>query len=123
MMNARLQPKMSLKQMPLRFGGASTVILLIVSPINFGLNIGLVHYTRLKILGAPIAVSLTFWLSFLLLAIYTYFSPTHKTNQTWRGVQLRTALNFKGCLAFLKLAIPGVLMVGTEWYSFILTFS
>jgi multidrug resistance protein, MATE family len=109
-----------ISDIPIGIVRASTMILLIVSPINFGLNVGLVHYTRLRILGAPIAVSLTFWLSFLLLAIYTFFSPAHKSNQTWRGLQLRNVLNLKGCMAFLKLAIPGVLMVGTEWYSLIL---
>ncbi|KAF8957126.1 mate-domain-containing protein, partial [Flammula alnicola] len=50
--------------------GASTLILIIISPINIFLNIFFVHYTPL------------------------------------------------GCYEFLKLALPGILMVGTEWAAF-----
>jgi multidrug resistance protein, MATE family len=95
--------------------GASTTILAIVSPINIGLNIVLIHYTSLGLLGSPLAVSITYWLCFAFLAIYTYFSPIHRENRTWGGIQLRTVLDFKSCYEFLRLALPGILMVGTEW--------
>lgn len=95
--------------------GASTTILAIVSPINIGLNIFLVHYTPLGLLGSPLAVSITYWLCFAFLAIYTYFSPIHTENGTWGGIQFRTVLDFKNCYEFLRLALPGILMVGTEW--------
>ena len=94
---------------------ASTRVLLVISPINAGLNIALVHFTPLGIHGTPIAVSITYWLAFALLALYTARSPEHRRNQTWAGLQLRIVLDPWGCLAFLKLALPGVLMVGTEW--------
>ncbi|KIM39623.1 hypothetical protein M413DRAFT_447100 [Hebeloma cylindrosporum] len=98
--------------------GASTTILAIVSPINIGLNIVLVHHTSLGLLGSPLAVSITYWLCFAFLAIYTYLSPIHRENETWGGIQLRTVLDFKSCYEFLKLALPGILMVGTEWAAF-----
>ncbi|CAA7265227.1 unnamed protein product [Cyclocybe aegerita] len=98
--------------------GASTKILIIVSPINLVLNIFLVHYTPLGVLGAPLAVSITYWLCFAFLGIFTYFSGTHKQNGTWGGFQIAAVLDLRGCYEFLKLALPGILMVGTEWAAF-----
>jgi len=95
--------------------GASTTILAIVSPINIGLNIFFIHHTSLGLLGSPLAVSITYWLCFAFLAIYTYLSPIHRENGTWGGIQLRPVLDFKSCYEFLRLALPGILMVGTEW--------
>lgn len=96
---------------------ASTIVLIIVSPINIFLNIFFIHYTSLGLLGSPVAVSVTYWLCFVFLIIFTCFSPTHKRNGTWGGIQLLSVLNPGSCYEFLKLAIPGILMVGTEWYA------
>ncbi|KAI9452378.1 MOP flippase [Lactarius psammicola] len=98
--------------------GASTYVLIIISPINVALNVYFVHYTRFGINGSPIALSLTFWLAFLFLIMYTACSPTHTRNQTWGGIQLHAVLDARACIAFLKLALPGILMVGTEWAAF-----
>ena len=95
-----------------------TVVLLAVFPINVALNVALVHYTSLGIMGTPLAVSLTFYIAFTLLALYTARSSQHRKNQTWGGFRLRVIFNFRGCLSFTKLALPGVLMVGTEWAAF-----
>jgi len=97
---------------------ASTIVLMIVFPINVVLNIVLVHYTPLGLLGSPAALSITYWLCFILLCVYTYLSPAHAQNGTWGGMQLRAALDPKSCFLFLKLALPGILMVGTEWAAF-----
>jgi len=96
--------------------GASTLVLIIISPVNIALNIWLVHYTPLRLLGSPAALSITYWLCFILLAVVTALSPVHKRNRTWGGLQLRAVLDFRSCITFLKLALPGILMVGTEWY-------
>jgi MATE family multidrug resistance protein len=88
---------------------------MIVFPVNVVLNVVLVHYTPLGLLGSPAALSITYWLCFLLLCAYTYLSPAHTQNATWGGIQLRATLDPKSCLVFLKLALPGILMVGTEW--------
>ncbi|KAF5354556.1 hypothetical protein D9758_011209 [Tetrapyrgos nigripes] len=98
--------------------GASTVVLIIICPINLGLNIALVHYTKLKLLGSPVALSIVYWLAFFFLAAYTCFSPTHRRNGTWGGLRLADVFHFKSCIAFLRLALPGILMVGTEWAAF-----
>lgn len=95
--------------------GASTTILIIVSPINIALNIFLVHHTSLGLLGSPFAVSITYWLCFIFLGIWTSFSSVHKENRTWGGMDLYTVLDLTSCIEFLKLALPGILMVGTEW--------
>ncbi|KAI0061883.1 MOP flippase [Artomyces pyxidatus] len=96
----------------------ATYVLLIISPINFALNVYFVHHTHFGLMGSPISLSISFWLSFILLAIYAAYSPTHTRNQTWGGIQLRAVLHVRSCLTFLKLALPGILMVGTEWAAF-----
>lgn len=93
------------------------MVLIIAFPVNLGLSIALIHYTPLGLLGSPLALSITYWLSFSLLCIYTTLSPTHRRNGTWGGLQLKAVLNPRSCLIFLKLALPGILMVGTEWYA------
>jgi multidrug resistance protein, MATE family len=95
---------------------ASTLVLIVVFPINAALNIILIQHTPLGLLGSPVALSVTYWLSFGLLALYTTYSPTHKANGTWGGIKIGPVLDFKSCVTFLKLALPGILMVGTEWY-------
>lgn len=94
---------------------AATYVLVMVLPLNLALNIGFVHYTPLGLLGSPVAISVTYWIAFLLLVIVTCLSPSHKRNKTWAGLQLRTVLDLRSCMLFLKLAVPGILMVGTEW--------
>lgn len=94
---------------------AATVVLLIVSPINIALNVLLIHTARIGILGSALALSCTYWLAFILLTIFTALSPTHARNNTWGGIRLRLVFEWRSCVTFLKLAIPGILMVGTEW--------
>lgn len=94
----------------------STYVLIGVAPINLGLNVFFVHHTSLGLLGAPLAISITFWICFLLLVVLTYTSPTHRKNGTWAGFQPSAVLDVSSCMYFLKLAVPGILMVGTEWY-------
>lgn len=91
------------------------MVLIIVFPINVAVSIALIHHTPLRGLGSPLALSITYWLSFALLALYTALSPTHRKNATWGGIQIKSVLDPKSCLGFLQLALPGILMVGTEW--------
>lgn len=95
---------------------AATLVLIIVWPINLALNVVFVHYTSLGMLGFPVALSIAYWLAFLLLIIVTWLSPAHKANGTWGGLQPSAVLNAKSCRAFLRLALPGIFMIGTEWY-------
>ncbi|KAJ7600375.1 MOP flippase [Mycena floridula] len=97
---------------------ASTLVLILVSPINIVLNIVLIHYTDLGLYGSPFSLSITYWLLFILLGILTHFSPIHRRNETWGGINIAAALSPRSCYTFLKLALPGILMVGTEWAAF-----
>lgn len=94
---------------------ASTIVLLLVTPLNLGVNVGLIHYTRLGLFGSPVGLCITYWTAFAVLGLYTCLSPRHKANAVWSRVNLRIVFDWRGCFGFLKLAIPGVLMVGTEW--------
>ncbi|KAK0489016.1 MOP flippase [Armillaria novae-zelandiae] len=98
--------------------GASTTVLAVVFPVNIALNVLFVHFTSLGLLGSPVALSLTYWIAFALLSVYTAWSPTHRQNGCWGGLQLGAVFHPHSCYLFLKLAIPGILMVGTEWAAF-----
>ena len=93
----------------------STYALLIASPVNIVLNVVLIHYTPLGILGSPVAISITYWFAFLVLIGLTWASKQHRENATWAGLRIREAIDPDGVWMFLKLALPGILMVGTEW--------
>ncbi|KAJ3475137.1 hypothetical protein NLI96_g12039 [Meripilus lineatus] len=97
---------------------AATFVLIIVAPINAALNIFLIHFTNLGLLGSPIAISVTYWLSFLGLVVLTCVSKVHSRNKTWGGFRPRLVFNMRSCVLFFRLAIPGILMVGTEWAAF-----
>ncbi|THH12588.1 hypothetical protein EW146_g7558 [Bondarzewia mesenterica] len=96
----------------------STIVLAIVFPFNLFLNITFVHYTPLRLWGSAVAVSVSYWLAFVLLVLFTIYSPTHAQNKTWGGLQLRAVFDGRSCITFMKLALPGILMVGTEWAAF-----
>jgi len=93
---------------------ASTYVLLIVSPINVVLNYVLVwnKYIGIGYIGAPIATSISYWLMLILLLFYIRFVDGY---QGWGGW---TRDSLTGWPAFLKLAIPGVAMVCSEWWAF-----
>ncbi|KAG0240789.1 hypothetical protein BGW41_006647 [Actinomortierella wolfii] len=93
---------------------ASTLVLLIASPINILLNYLLVwnKYIGMGYIGAPIATSLSYWTMLGLLILYIRFVDG---SAGWGGWS-RDALT--GWPAFMKLAIPGALMVCTEWWAF-----
>jgi multidrug resistance protein, MATE family len=91
---------------------AGSYVLLITSPLNLGLNYLMVHTFGMGLLGAPLATGITYWLSFGLLVLYTWKIDG---SQCWGGFS-RDA--FKELWPMTKLASNGVLMIGTEWWSF-----
>jgi MATE family multidrug resistance protein len=95
---------------------ASTYVLVLITPINIALNVYFVHHTDFGLYGSPIALAFTFTFAFFFLMIYTAYSPTHTRNKTWGGLRLRAVLEPRSCLTFIKLAFPGILMFGSEWY-------
>lgn len=89
-----------------------TYVLLITSPLNVALNYLFVYTFKLHLIGAPLATGLSYWLSFLLLVLYSRFIAG---SRCWGGWT-------RACLAnistFARLAILGVIHVGTEWWAF-----
>ena len=91
---------------------AGTYCLLITSPINAGLNFLFVYTFKLGLIGAPIATGISYWLSFILLLLYTRFVAGW---ECWGGWDRRC---FQNIGSFARIAILGVVHVGTEWWAF-----
>lgn len=89
-----------------------TYVLLITSPLNAGLNFLFVYTFKIGLLGAPIATGISYWLSFLLLVLYARYVQGW---ESWGGWSRKCLHN---CGTFSKLAILGVIHVGTEWWAF-----
>ncbi|KAK1301456.1 MATE efflux family protein 8 [Acorus calamus] len=63
--------------------------------------------------GAAAAITISYWVNLLLLALYVKFSPSCKS--TWTGFSMEA---FHDILDFLKLSIPSALMTCLEYWSF-----
>ncbi|KHJ31858.1 putative family transporter [Erysiphe necator] len=91
---------------------AGTYVLILTSPISACLNYIFVHTLGFGLLGAPIATGIAYWLSFALLVLYTRFF-TH--SNCWGGWSRSCLINIA---TFSRLAILGVVHIGTEWWAF-----
>ncbi|THZ48995.1 mate family transporter [Aureobasidium pullulans] len=89
-----------------------TYVLLITSSINAGLNYLFVYTCKMGLLGAPLATSISYWLSFLLLLAYARFVSGW---DCWGGWSKKA---FQNIGTFTRLALLGVVHVGTEWWAF-----
>ena len=87
---------------------------IIASPINLLANYTLVHVEpfQLGLIGAPLATSMSYWLMLILLLLYIYFIDGHKAWGGWTRECLRD------WWPFLRLAVPGIFMVCSEWWAF-----
>ncbi|XP_050371333.1 protein DETOXIFICATION 18-like [Argentina anserina] len=81
--------------------------------IHIGIAYGLVHWTALGFKGAPLAASISLWISILMLA--TYVVRAKKFEHTWEGFSLES---FHYVLTDLKLALPSAAMVCLEYWAF-----
>lgn len=93
---------------------AGTYVLLICAPLNVAASYFLVWDKRIGLgfIGAPIAVTLNFWLMLLLLIGYTIFIDGMKC---WGGFSKRSLHHWKD---LMHLAIPGVVMLEVESLSY-----
>ncbi|TVY57216.1 putative transporter [Lachnellula cervina] len=89
-----------------------TYVLLITSPLNAGLNYLFVYTFSWGLIGAPLATGLSYWLSFILLVLWSRFIAG---SSCWGGWS-RACIQNMG--TFARLAILGVVHVGTEWWAF-----
>ncbi|KAK8070187.1 hypothetical protein PG994_006803 [Apiospora phragmitis] len=91
-----------------------TYALMITSPLNAFLNWLLIYKFGMGLDGAPIATGISYWLSFLYLVGYTVFV---QGKECWGGLDLRRAAT-TNVAPFARLALLGVVHVGTEWWAF-----
>ncbi|KAI8147723.1 mate-domain-containing protein [Fennellomyces sp. T-0311] len=93
---------------------ASTYVLMIASPLNFGLNYLLVHGQpwNLGFIGAPLATSISYWVMLVLILLYI---RNVRGSEAWGGWSREA---WTGWWPFLRLALPGILMVCSEWWAF-----
>ena len=89
-----------------------TYVLLITSPISAALNYLFVYTFGWGLFAAPFATGIGYWLSFLGLVLYARFVAG---GECWGGWSKRCLQNVG---TFAKLAILGVIHVGTEWWAF-----
>ncbi|KAH7544117.1 hypothetical protein ACOSQ2_031149 [Xanthoceras sorbifolium] len=81
--------------------------------LHFGIAYALVHWTSLGFKGASLAVSISLWISILLLAMYVLCAK--KFEHTWHGFSFES---FSFILTNLKLALPSAAMVCLEYWAF-----
>lgn len=91
---------------------AGTYVLIITSPLNAGLTYLFCYKLEMGLLGAPLAADISYWLSFILLVLYARFVAG---SDCWGGWS-RAA--FQNLWTFSRLALLGILHVGTEWWAF-----
>ncbi|GMI63645.1 DETOXIFICATION 18 [Hibiscus trionum] len=103
----------------LRFFQSQSVLMPLVwfSVLPLALHLGivycLVNWTDLGFKGAPLAASISLWISLLLLAFYVVLAK--RFEQTWTGFSFQS---FRFVLANLKLALPSAAMVCLEYWAF-----
>lgn len=93
---------------------ASTLVLLVCSPINILLNYVLVWDARFGIGfgGAAISISITYWLMPILLLIYIFLAVGGKC---WNGLTMDA---FRSWESLVRLGVPGIIMVEAEFMAF-----
>ena len=74
--------------------------------IHFGIAYAMVHMTNLGYKGAPLAASISLWLSTIMLAVYVKYAK--RFQDTWKGF---SSESFSHVLSNLKLALPSAAMV------------
>ncbi|KAE8133430.1 mate-domain-containing protein [Aspergillus pseudotamarii] len=89
-----------------------TYVLMLTSPFNALLNYLCCYTFEMGLFGAPFATGISYWLSFILLVLYSRFIAG---SECWGGWS-REALQNLG--TFARLAFLGIIHVGTEWWAF-----
>ncbi|KAI3466099.1 hypothetical protein Pfo_022762 [Paulownia fortunei] len=103
----------------LRFLQTQSVVLplvvcsLVPLALHIGIAYALVHCTTLEYRGAPLAASISLWISVLMLGLYVL--KAKKFEQTWEGF---TSESLSHIFTNLKLALPSAAMVCLEYWAF-----
>ncbi|KAL3454349.1 mate-domain-containing protein [Aspergillus insuetus] len=86
--------------------------LLIAAPINAILNHLFCNIWQMGLIGAPFATSISYWICFFLLVLYSVFISGHQCWGRWSHKM------FENLGIFTRLATLGVTHVGAEWWAF-----
>ncbi|XWS28022.1 hypothetical protein CRYUN_Cryun25bG0030400 [Craigia yunnanensis] len=103
----------------LRFLQTQSIVipLVLFSVIPLGIHFGIVYYlvnqTSLGFKGAPLAASISIWISFLFLANYVVFAK--KFENTWKGLSFES---FDYIFRNLKLTLSSAAMVCLKFWAF-----
>ncbi|KAK1405130.1 MATE efflux family protein ALF5 [Heracleum sosnowskyi] len=89
------------------------IMYLIPGLFAYGITYALVYWTSLGFIGAPLAASISLWISVLMLASYVLYAKKFK--RTWEGFSWESSYYVFGNL---KLAIPSAAMVCLEYWAF-----
>ncbi|KAH1063487.1 hypothetical protein J1N35_028474 [Gossypium stocksii] len=81
--------------------------------LHLGIVYALVNWTDLGFKGAPMAASISLWISLVLLSFYVVLAQ--RFEETWPGL---SSESFRFVFANLKLAIPSAAMVCLEYWAF-----
>lgn len=94
---------------------AGTGVLFVTAPFNIFLSYFLVWNERfgMGFIGAPIAAALNFWFMCILMVLYVVFIDG---NQCWFGIRFDEV--FKDWKRLLQLAIPGIIMLLSEYMAY-----
>ncbi|KAJ1903577.1 ethionine resistance protein [Coemansia sp. IMI 209127] len=94
---------------------ASTIVILITAPIHWLNSYLLILSPTFGIgyLGAPLNLTITFWLMFLGIWAYAMLNPQART--AWGGWSWECV---RGMASFYKLGIPAVITTCVEWWAF-----
>ena len=90
-----------------------TYVLCITSPLNALLTYVFCHSFEMHLLGAPLAMNISIWLSFFILVLYAALVPSCRA--CWPGFS-RAAL--QNLWTFSRLALLGIVQVGAEFWAF-----
>jgi MATE family multidrug resistance protein len=89
---------------------------LIANIVSTSIGYFFVLHTPLKFYGMPIAMALANVLQLLVLVFWTISQKLHVP--TWRRITMPELLDWKENVEFVKLGIPGALMLCAEWIGF-----
>ncbi|KAL3630012.1 Protein DETOXIFICATION 18 [Castilleja foliolosa] len=81
--------------------------------LHVGITYGLVQWTKLAYSGAPLAASISLWISVLMLGLYVI--KADKFKQTWTGL---SSESFGHVYSNFKIALPSAAMVCLEYWAF-----
>ncbi|KAJ2786100.1 ethionine resistance protein [Coemansia javaensis] len=95
--------------------GASAAVIMVVAPLHWLNSYVLILSPRfgLGYIGAPLNMTITFWLMFL--GIWAYAARSRRARACWGGW---TRDSIRGLGAFYRLAVPAVVTTCGEWWAY-----